>query len=673
MLIQNGNGIPNHIAPKGTVYTDLDYAIEYINKDGISTWKQVIDGNYGTLLTQDQYNAITGSTTPSSTNVFATIADLNAGSGDTKQVKTSTTDLVPGFLNEKLTGSTNISLSILNSGGNELVQINQTGLATLTGATFTGNVNIPSISATTISATTFYGDGSQLSGISTDNFYTTASTLFNKIIYFNRNNGLSAYTADLSTLAYQSDLQSHTGDTSNPHNVTASQLGVYTTTQTDNKFVYKSGDTITGNLTINGDLFVVGTAHTANVEHFNVSANTITINKGEINSGITAGYGGLIIDRGTANPYIFEFQESSQTFRVGETGTTLAVASREDVPINKGIAYWDAATYKFNTTLNLSANTISATTFYGSGIGLTNVPYSAITNTPTDIYVSGVTYNNQNVLTFNSTGGQSALTATINTMTGLTINGGLSANTVSATTFYGSSSGLTGIVDTFVTGFTYTPNTFTISRNQGLSALTATINTMTGLTINGSLTVTGTTTLKTTTVNGNITVTGTTTSANISATTASASTLYITSTPATDTSTANILTRNATTGAIQKIDLTSSAVTANQILIQQNISGNGLLLSPIPTGYVIDSILLTETGGGNAGLINVSTTTGYTGDVLLQIPMNAYVKYYAGSDRLNADNCFFSDVAPQNLYISSTSWGSGAQITIRIFIKNFNI
>jgi hypothetical protein len=48
-------------------------------------------------------------------------------------------------------------------------------------------------------------------------------------------------------------------------------------------------------------------------------------------------------------------------------------------------------------------------------------------------------------------------------------------------------------VDTYVTGFTYGSNVLTIKQNNGQSDLTALIDTMTGLTVNGDLTVTGTT------------------------------------------------------------------------------------------------------------------------------------------------------------------------------------
>jgi hypothetical protein len=82
--------------------------------------------------------------------------------------------------------------------------------------------------------------------------------------------------------------------------------------------------------------------------------------------------------------------------------------------------------------------------------------------------------------------------------TGGTVNGptnftnGLTANTISATTYLN----LPVTADTFVTGFTYSNNTFTISRNNNLSALTQTVNTMTGLTVNGNLTVTGNTSVR---------------------------------------------------------------------------------------------------------------------------------------------------------------------------------
>lgn len=95
---------------------------------------------------------------------------------------------------------------------------------------------------------------------------------------------------------------------------------------------------------------------------------------------------------------------------------------------------------------------------------------------PIDVFITGSTYNNANQFTFtNNTGG--TFNVSFNQVTGLT------ATTISANTYQN----LPVSVDTFVTGFTYSSNTFTLNRNQNLPNLTATINSVTGLTINGSL------------------------------------------------------------------------------------------------------------------------------------------------------------------------------------------
>jgi len=74
-------------------------------------------------------------------------------------------------------------------------------------------------------------------------------------------------------------------------------------------------------------------------------------------------------------------------------------------------------------------------------------------------------------------------------VTGGTTFGSLSATTISATTYQN----LPIDPNTYITGFTYSPNTFTITDNSG-STFNTTINTMSGLTVNGDLTITGNTT-----------------------------------------------------------------------------------------------------------------------------------------------------------------------------------
>jgi len=128
-----------------------------------------------------------------------------------------------------------------------------------------------------------------------------------------------------------------------------------------------------------------------------------------------------------------------------------------------------------NTTFgSLSATTISATTYQ-------NLPVDPNT------YTTGFTYS-ANTFTISDTSGNT-YNATINSVTGLTVNGSLSATTISATTYQN----LPISSSRFVTGFTYSPNTFTITDNSG-NTYNATINSVTGLTVNGNLTITGNTT-----------------------------------------------------------------------------------------------------------------------------------------------------------------------------------
>ena len=181
----------------------------------------------------------------------------------------------------------------------------------------------------------------------------------------------------------------------------------------------------------------------------------------------------------------------------------------------------DRLLVKVNVT-NLGSTSKTAT-FVTEG----NVHYSYSTSSlyipSVDTFTTGFTYNN-NTLTIQRNEGLSDLSVSINSVTGLTINGNLgvtgttSSSTISATTYQnlptdvfvtggtfsggsltfrnntGGTFSVSGIssFDTFVTGFSYNNNTFTIGQNSG-SSLTATINLVTGLTVNGNLSVTGTT------------------------------------------------------------------------------------------------------------------------------------------------------------------------------------
>ena len=127
-----------------------------------------------------------------------------------------------------------------------------------------------------------------------------------------------------------------------------------------------------------------------------------------------------------------------------------------------------------NFTNGLTANTISATTYY-------NLPVTA------DTFTTGFTYSN-NTFNIKRNQGLSDLSVTVNTFTGLT------ATTLSATTYQNLPT------DIRVTGATYSNNTFTHRNNTG-GTYSVLFNTVTGLTVNGDLSVTGNTGLGTTSAN----------------------------------------------------------------------------------------------------------------------------------------------------------------------------
>ena len=201
-------------------------------------------------------------------------------------------------------------------------------------------------------------------------------------------------------------------------------------------------------------------------------------------------------------------------FNSGSSGGTI---SGDYLPLSGGTVSGST-----NFTNGLTANTISGGTFFGNGSGLTGL---------TDIYVTGATFSGTSLI-ISRNESQPNITATISTVSlsgalasvsfNIATTGSISASTFSGGTFIGNGSGLTGITDFYVTGgtfsggtltlnrqngslivtgftstdtfttaFTYSNNVFTINRNQSLPALTATINSVTGWTVNGNTNITG--------------------------------------------------------------------------------------------------------------------------------------------------------------------------------------
>ena len=264
-----------------------------------------------------------------------------------------------------------------------------------------------------------------------------------------------------------------------------------------------------------------------------------------------------------------------------------------------------------NTQILLSNNIIkansafSATTFYGDGSNLTGIStqdtfvtggtynsnsgIATFTNNTggtfsvngfytgsTDIYITGVTFSNNLLSLYRNDG--VILGANINSFTSLTVNG-----SVSATTFYGDGSNLTGIStqDTFVTGGTYSDGTALFTNNTG-----GTFNVSGFYTGATDVFVTGATKSNdvATFVNntgGTFTLTGLTDTIFTGGTVAgstiftnglTANTFALSTTPNTNTTDTDVLVRNQSTGAIEQRSINSLINVVN--LVTVGLSGS---------------------------------------------------------------------------------------------------
>jgi hypothetical protein len=146
------------------------------------------------------------------------------------------------------------------------------------------------------------------------------------------------------------------------------------------------------------------------------STNLLSGGGGEINTASNLGTGtGLFAQKSAADLQFKSLTSTGGTVTISNDSTTVNL---EVVPASNFTGGTVNGATRF--TNGLTANTISATTYF---------------NLPTDVRVTGTTYSNNTFTYTNNTGG--TFNVLFNTMTGLTVNGGISANTatiVSATT-----------------------------------------------------------------------------------------------------------------------------------------------------------------------------------------------------------------------------------------------
>jgi hypothetical protein len=247
-------------------------------------------------------------------------------------------------------------------------------------------------------------------------------------------------------------------------------------------------------LTGNTDVFVTGGTY---------SAGTITITNntgGTFNiTGVTFSGGSSVV--GDYLPLSGGTVSGGTQFTAGLTANTISATTYLNLPINTDV-FVTGGTYSSGdaTFTNNTGGTFNVTGFYTgqtsyvnsltTGVGLsadTTTGNITIINTDPDQTVTisggtgittGGTYPN-----FTITNSAPDQTVTLSEGTNISVTGTYPNFTLDVT-------GLTDN-DVFITGFTYDDNNkFTISKNSG-SSLNATINLVSGLTVNGNLSVTG--------------------------------------------------------------------------------------------------------------------------------------------------------------------------------------
>jgi len=366
--------------------------------------------------------------------------------------------------------------------------------------------------------------------------YTTGSTLVGETIEFDNNIlGLNYYNVSLSPVlsgkTNNSTFNTYTSDTQTVLNSKVSN-GINSgggseifsgKSGTDLYFRTLSGGSNT-TLTTVGDVVKIDVAVPSG-DNFFSTAGTVTqsatTGSTEISLQIvgTSGFTPYTIT-GLTDTFVNDFTFSSNTFTITQNDGSSFDSSVETIELGNILS---AVTFDIGTSGSISAttfngDTFSGGTFYGDGSNLTGI-------TSNDTFVTGFTYDNSNNLTISRNDG-TGFTTNFSTMSGLTINGTLSATTLDGSTILSGGTNLLTIIDdrdTFVTGGTYNPstvnldfsgntgflpfsvdvsdlkddtntfvtgftydniNTFTISDNTG-SAFTTSVNVLSATTISG--------------------------------------------------------------------------------------------------------------------------------------------------------------------------------------------
>ncbi len=381
-------------------------------------------------------------------------------------------------------------------------------------------------------------------------------------------------------------------------------------------------NTMTG-LTVNGTLeATTGNITTINATTLNATGGTITtLGSTTANLG-TANITTANVNALNATGITVTNNVTATTFIGNLTGlASLATSATTALNATNATNAVSATTALNATNVGITNNTTTNATYYPTFVSATsgNLPLQVDSSTLTfNPSTNTLTVANLNGLASLATSATTALNATnainANIANNAPVSGTYAAGTITLTNLTGGTFNITGLsgTDTFVTGFTYANNVATIKRNQGQADLSILINTMTGLTVNGTLAATtgNITTANIATLNatgGTVTTLGSTTAnlgtANVATLNATGGTVTTLGSTTANLGTANVTTLNATGGTITTLG--SSTLNLGNLASYNGLTNvSGQFLSGTTSGFVLAPI---------SSIVGVDTfVTGFT-------------------------------------------------------------
>lgn len=133
-----------------------------------------------------------------------------------------------------------------------------------------------------------------------------------------------------------------------------------------------------GDIIIEGNVTQKGESFITQAETVEVRDNTILLNRGETAAGVSKGFAGIEIDRGTLPKFQILFDESDRRFKAGEEGDLWCLALRDDDVdmLNGMFTSWDSSTKRLKTTNIIPSDRKLAFTDNNSYLQLTSHSFS---------------------------------------------------------------------------------------------------------------------------------------------------------------------------------------------------------------------------------------------------------------------------------------------------------